>query len=205
MDISILVKSLDFVTLQSGLLNNSRAPLGSEHPIISGIVLSIFGVVGLTIILNLFNAGVRKKLVDRDKLERIMRETKSWQKERMNAFREKDVVKQTELNKKSAYMSKMNLEMMVMNMRPMLITFVPLILIFYFVLPYLFSYTVALSPIPLNVFPGNFFHLTCTAEQIDGIVCKRENEVYLWAWYFLSSISISGIIMKITKTSMSFG
>jgi uncharacterized membrane protein (DUF106 family) len=96
------------------------------------------------------------------------------------------------------------MEMMQMNMRPMMITFVPLILIFYLVLPQLFSYTVALSPIPLNVLPGDFFHLTCTAEQaIDpNNICPKENALYLWAWYFLSSIAFSGIIMKLTKTTM---
>jgi len=27
----------------------------------------------------------------------------------------------------------------------------------------------------------------------------------LWAWYFLSSIAFSGIIMRLTKTSMDLG
>ena len=133
-----------------------------------------------------------------------MRETRAWQKERMAAMRSKDSGKVAELNKKSSYMNKMSMEMMQMNMRPMMITFVPLILIFYLVLPHLFSYTVALSPISLNVIPGGFFHLTCTAEQaLDSAnVCTKENALYLWAWYFLSSISFSGIIMKLTRTSM---
>jgi uncharacterized membrane protein (DUF106 family) len=77
-------------------------------------------------------------------------------------------------------------------------------MIFYFVLPTLFSYTVAVSPIPLNVIPADFFQLTCTAEKVADPenVCEQENALYLWAWYFLSSIAFSGIIMKITKTSM---
>jgi uncharacterized membrane protein (DUF106 family) len=90
-------------------------------------------------------------------------------------------------------------------MRPMMITIIPLLLIFYFVLPQLFAYTVAISPIPLNVLPGNFFQLTCVAEKVDGVICKQENELYFWAWYFLTSIAFSGIIMKITKTSMDIG
>lgn len=133
-----------------------------------------------------------------------MKETRAWQKERMSAMRSKDQAKIDQLNKKSAYMNKMSMEMMQMNMRPMMITFVPLILIFYLVLPQLFSYTVALSPIPLNVIPGDFFHLTCTAEQAldPDNICLQENALYLWAWYFLSSIAFSGIIMKLTKTTM---
>jgi len=186
------------------LIGKGRGALGSDDPIVKGTILTLFGVTGFGIILNLFNSLIRKKLVDRTKLKRIMTETKTWQKERMAAMRAKDQVKISQLSKKSSYMNKMSMEMMQMNMRPMMITFVPLILIFYLVLPQLFSHTVALSPISLNIFPGNFFHLTCTAQQADDStnVCTQENALYLWAWYFLSSISFSGIIMKLTKTSM---
>jgi uncharacterized membrane protein (DUF106 family) len=154
--------------------------------------------------LNLFNAAVRRKMIDPIKLKRIMKETRGWQKERMAAMRSKDQAKINELSKKSSYMNKMSMEMMQMNMRPMMITFVPLILIFYLVLPVLFSHIVALSPISLNIIPGDFFQLTCTAEQAADIenICTKENALYLWAWYFLSSIAFSGMIMKLTKTSM---
>ncbi|RNJ77786.1 MAG: DUF106 domain-containing protein [Nitrosopumilus sp. H8] len=192
------------IFLQLDFLGGERGALGSDDPIIQGLILSMFAVSGFGILLNLFNAGVRKKMVDQVKLSRIMKETKAWQKERMSAMRSKNQEKINELSKKSSYMNKMSMEMMQMNMRPMMITFVPLILIFYFVLPLLFSYTVALSPISLNVIPGDFFQLTCTAEQAADAthVCETENALYLWAWYFLSSIAFSGIIMKLTKTTM---
>jgi uncharacterized membrane protein (DUF106 family) len=202
MEFIIIMHFLESILLQGDFLGLHQGPLGSADPMIKGMVPSMFGIIGFAILLNLFNAVVRRKLVDQEKLKRIMRETRAWQKERMAAFRAKDKEKQAELNKKSAYMTKLNQEMMQMNMRPMMITFVPLILIFYFVLPPLFSYTVALSPIPLNVIPADFFELTCTAAKVDGEVCQHENELYFWAWYFLSSVALSGIIMKITKTSM---
>ena len=201
---------LDSVFLQGddggifGFIGKGRVALGSDDPIVKGIIPTLFAVTGFGILLNFFNSVVRKKMVDQTKLKRIMKETRAWQKERMRAMRSKDQAKTAELNKKSSYMNKMSMEMMQMNMRPMMITFVPLILIFYLVLPQLFSFTVALSPIPLNVIPGDFFQLTCTAAQAADPehVCTQENEIYLWAWYFLSSISFSGIIMKLTKTSM---
>ncbi|MCY4490021.1 MAG: EMC3/TMCO1 family protein [Thaumarchaeota archaeon] len=209
MELDIILLFLDGLFLQDdgGLfdfMSGRAGALGSDDPIISGVIASMFAVSGFGILLNLFNAGVRKKMVDQTKLKRIMKETKSWQKERIAAIRAKDQAKTNELNKKSSYMNKMSMEMMQMNMRPMMITFVPLILIFYLVLPQLFSYTVAVSPIPLNVIPGEFFQLTCTAEQAADSehVCTEENALYLWAWYFLSSIAFSGIIMKLTKTSM---
>jgi len=209
-DFNFVAQFLDSIYLQGenggifGFLSNVRGGLGSDDPIVKGVIPTLFGVTGFGIMLNFFNSTVRKKLVDQTKLKRIMKETRTWQKERMAAMRAKDHGKTDQLNKKSSYMNKMSMEMMQMNMRPMMITFVPLILIFYLVLPQLFSFTVAVSPISLNVVPGNFFQLTCTAEQVidPENVCLQENALYLWAWYFLSSISFSGIIMKVTKTSM---
>ncbi len=198
---------LESIILQGDLFGITSGPLGSADPLIKGTIESMAGILGFALLLNLFNAGIRRKLVDQAKLKRIMRETRAWQKERMAAFRSKDEKKLADLAKKSSYMNKMNMEVMQMNMRPMMITFVPLILIFYFVLPPLFAYTVAISPIPLNVIPGDFFQLTCTAEQVADTehVCQEENAVYFWAWYFLSSVAFSGIIMKLTKTSMDLG
>jgi len=209
MEFDFILLFLDTIFLQEdggifGFMQNARDGLGSHDPIIKGAIPALFVVSGFGIMLNFFNAAVRKKMVDQVKLKRIMKETRGWQKERMAAMRSKDQAKTEALNKKSSYMNKMSMEMMQMNMRPMMITFVPLILIFYLVLPQLFSFTVALSPIPLNVIPGDFFQLTCTAEQALDVdhVCQEENAVYLWAWYFLSSIAFSGIIMKLTKTTM---
>ena len=205
MDFNFILLFIESIPLQFDFLGGEKGALGSDDPIVKGMILSMFAVSGFGILLNLFNSGVRKKMVDQTKLKRIMKETRGWQKERMAAMRAKDQARTAELNKKSSYMNKMSMEMMQMNMRPMMITFVPLILIFYLVLPQLFSYTVAISPIPLNVIPGDFFQLTCTAEQAldESHVCfGKENALYLWAWYFLSSIAFSGIIMRLTKTSM---
>ena len=210
MEFDFILLFLDTIFLQEdggifGFMQGARDGLGSDDPIVKGVIASLFAVAGIGVMLNLFNAAVRKKMVDQVKLKRIMKETRSWQKERMAAMRSKDQAKTDQLNKKSSYMNKMSMEMMQMNMRPMMITFVPLILIFYLVLPQLFSYTVAMSPIPLNVIPGDFFTLTCTATQAadtEHICFGKENALYLWAWYFLSSIAFSGIIMKLTKTTM---
>jgi uncharacterized membrane protein (DUF106 family) len=213
MEITIIFLFLESIFLQEGGIGDifggfgSSKGLGSDDPMIKGMIASLFAVAAFGVLLNLFNAGIRKKFVDQVKLRRIMKETRAYQKEKMAAFRAKDKEKQAKLDQKSAYMSKLTMESMQMNMRPLMFTFIPLILIFYFVLPALFSYTVALSPIPLNVIPGDFFQLTCTAEQAADLehVCEQENALYLWAWYFLSSIAFSGIIMKLTKTSMDIG
>ncbi len=206
-EFDLVLHFLDAVFLQGDFLGMREGPLGSADPIVKGVLPSALGILGISIMLNLFNSGVRRKLIDRVKLKRIMKETKAWQKERMAAFRSKDQERIASLNKKSSYMNTMSMEMMQMNMRPMMITIIPLLLIFYFVLPELFAFTVAFSPIPLNVIPGDFFQLTCTAEQVADPehVCETENAIYFWAWYFLTSIAFSGMIMKLTKTTMDLG
>ncbi len=206
-EFAVVLYFLDSVFLQGDLFGIREGPLGSADPIVKGVLPSALGILGISIMLNLFNSGVRRKLIDRVKLKRIMKETKAWQKERMAAFRSKDQERIASLNKKSSYMNKMSMEMMQMNMRPMMITIIPLLMIFYFVLPELFAYTVAFSPVSLNVIPGDFFQLTCTAEQAADPehVCETENALYFWAWYFLTSIAFSGMIMKLTKTTMDLG
>jgi len=209
-EFNFILNFLDLVFLQGDLFGiRGEGPLGTADPLVKGMLPSVFAVIGFSIMLNLFNAGVRKKLVDSVKMKRIMKETKTYQKARMAAFKAKDQPKIDELSKKSSYMNKMSMEMMQMNMKPMMITIIPLLLIFYFLMPTLFSYTVAISPIPLNVIPGDFFQLTCTAEKMAldvengiGPFCNTENEIFLWAWYFLTAIAFSGTIMKLTKTSM---
>jgi len=209
-EFNFILNFLDLIFLQGDLFGiRGEGPLGTADPLVKGMLPSVFAVIGFSIMLNLFNAGVRKKLVDSVKMKRIMKETKTYQKARMAAFKAKDQPKIDELSKKSTYMNKMSMEMMQMNMKPMMITIIPLLLIFYFLMPTLFSYTVAISPIPLNVIPADFFELTCTAEKMArdaaaglGPYCNSENEIYLWAWYFLTAIAFSGTIMKLTKTSM---
>ena len=206
MEFNIILNFIDALFLQMDFFGMREGPLGSDDPMVKGVVASMFAVAGFGILLNLLNSGIRRKMVDQVKWRRITKEVRAWQKERMAAFRSKDNERIASLNKKSSYMNKMNMEMMQMNIRPMMITIIPLMLIFYFVLPELFSYTVAVSPIPLNVIPGDWFELTCTALKVEETTyCQDENGIYLWAWYFLSSIAFSGIIMKLTKTQMDLG
>ena len=206
MEFNIILNFIDVLFLQMDMFGIREGPLGSADPMVKGMIPSFFGMVGFAILLNLFNSGIRRKMVDQVKWRRITKEVRSWQKERMAAFRSKDQERIAKANKKSAYMNKMNMEMMQMNIRPMMITIIPLLLIFYFVLPQLFSYTVGISPIPLNVIPGDWFELTCTAAKVaEAQYCGQENEIYLWAMYFLASIAFSGIIMKETKTQMDLG
>ena len=206
MEFNFILNFIDAIFLQMDFFGMREGPLGTDDPMVKGVIASMFAVAGFGILLNLLNSGIRRKMVDQVKWRRITKEVRAWQKERMAAFRSKDNERIASLNKKSSYMNKMNMEMMQMNIRPMMITIIPLMLIFYFVLPEMFSHTVAVSPIPLNVIPGDWFELTCTALKVEETTyCLEEHGIYLWAWYFLSSIAFSGIIMKLTKTQMDLG
>ena len=63
-EFSFVLHFLDSVFLQGDLFGIREGPLGSADPIIKGIIPSMLGILGFSIMLNLFNAGVRKKLID---------------------------------------------------------------------------------------------------------------------------------------------
>ena len=118
LDFNSILLFLDSVFLQGddggifGFFGQDRGALGSDDPLVKGLIPTMFAVTGFGILLSFFNSAVRKKMVDQTKLRRIMKETRAWQKERMAAMHSKDQAKAAELNKKSAYMNKMSLEMM---------------------------------------------------------------------------------------------
>ena len=79
-EFNFILNFLDLVFLQGDLFGIREGPLGTDDPIVKGMLPSAFAVIGFSIMLNLFNAGVRKKLVDSVKMKRIMKETRAWQK-----------------------------------------------------------------------------------------------------------------------------
>ena len=212
MDIGLgaMLLFLDSIVLQEGgffTFMTGGQGLGSDDPLIKDAVAATFTVAGFGILVDVINSVIRKKMIDGVKMRRILKETRAFSKEKIAAYRSKDQEKINKLNKKSAYISKLNMEMMQMNMRPMIITIVPFMLLVLMVLPFLFSYTVATSPVSLNVIPGDFFMMTCTAEQAadPDSICKQENDIFLISWYIISTMAFSGIMMKITKTDWGTG
>ena len=92
MDFNFILLFIDSALLQlpDFLGGEGRMALGSDDPMVKGLILTMFAVTGFGILLNVFNSAVRRKMVDQTKLKRIMKETKAWQKERMAAMRAKD-------------------------------------------------------------------------------------------------------------------
>ena len=69
-EIGVIFGFLDTIFLQGdlfGIRGEQGGPLGSFDPIIKGMALSCFAMIGFSILINFFNAGIRKKLVDQVK------------------------------------------------------------------------------------------------------------------------------------------
>ena len=83
MDFNFILLFIDSALLQlpDFLGGEGRMALGSDDPMVKGLILTMFAVTGFGILLNIFNSGVRRKMVDQTKLKRIMKETKAWQKQ----------------------------------------------------------------------------------------------------------------------------
>ena len=60
-EINFLLYFLDVIFLQADPFGMKRGSLGSANPIITGVLPTVFGVIGFSLIVNLFNAGIRKK------------------------------------------------------------------------------------------------------------------------------------------------
>jgi uncharacterized membrane protein (DUF106 family) len=169
--------------------------------------------------MNFAFAMLRKKTTDIEKMNRVMKETNEWRKQYTDAIKKQDKHRIEELKKRQAYVNKMALEMQQQQMRPMFIYMIPSFMIWIFLFPAIFGGTVALSPIYIP-------WIMCSDENVqtdaqprldengqptinpdDGSIvnqgpCKLPGEVYLWGWFLITSFAFSGIISKVTKTSM---
>jgi uncharacterized membrane protein (DUF106 family) len=182
------------------------APQYTKHPIFPDIVSAMIVSALISIGMNYAFALLRKRTTDMGKMTKVMKETSEWRKQYTDAIRKQDKVRVEELKKKQAYVNKMTMEMQQQQMRPMLIYMMPSFLLWIFVFPSIFGATVALSPI-------HFPWITCSDEnvrldqQVDNNgqprgACSVPGEVFLWGWFLITSFAFSGIISKITGTSM---
>ena len=182
------------------------APSYTKHPIFPDLFSAMIVAALISIGLNFAFALLRKKTTDIDRLSKVMKETNEWRKEYTDAIRKQDKVRISELKKKQAYVNKMSLEMQQQQMRPMMLYMIPSFMLWILVFPSIFGQTVALSPLHIP-------YLMCTDEnvQIDTVldengqpkgVCNIPGEVFLWGWFLITSLGTSGLVAKITKTSL---
>jgi uncharacterized membrane protein (DUF106 family) len=181
-------------------------PHYTKNPIFPDMVSGLIVAALIAISMNFAMALLRKRTTDIDKMNRVMKETNEWRKQYTDAIRKRDKVRVEELKKKQASVNKMTMEMQQQQMRPMLIYMMPSLMVWIFVFPAIFGSTAGLSPIQIP-------WITCSQEnvQLDQQVdadgqpkgaCSIPGELFLWGWFLITSFAFSGIISKVTKTSM---
>ena len=186
------------------------APQYTKHPLFPDMFTAMIVAALIAIGMNFAFALLRKKTTDIEKMNKVMKETNVWRKQYTDAIKKQDKVRVAELKKKQAYVNKMAMEMQQQQMRPMLIYMAPSFMVWIFVFPAIFGQTVALSPIEILWIMCNEQNVK-TDTQIDENgepkgSCSISGEVYLWGWFLITSFAFSGIISKVTRTSMpSFG
>jgi uncharacterized membrane protein (DUF106 family) len=182
------------------------APQYTKHPLFPDMVSAMIVSALISIGMNYAFALLRKKTTDIGKMSKVMKETNEWRKQYTDAIKKQDKPRIEELKKKQAYVNKMTMEMQQQQMRPMLIYMMPSFLLWIFVFPSIFGATTAVSPIHIP-------WIMCTDQnvkldqQVDASgqpkgACNVPGEVFLWGWFLITSFSFSGIISKITGTSM---
>lgn len=178
----------------------------TKHPIFPDLVSAMVVATLIAIGLNFAFALLRKKTTDIDRLTKVMQEQKNFSKEYRDAIKKQDKERINELKKKQAYMTKMGMEMQQQQMRPMLLYMIPSFMLWILVFPSFFGSTVALSPLHIP-------WVMCNEEnvKIDSTVddsgekkgaCNVSGEVFLWGWFLITSLGTTGIIAKLTKTSL---
>lgn len=182
------------------------APTYTKHPIFPDLVSSMIVATVISIGLNFAFALLRKKTTDIDRLTKVMQEQKNFNKEYRDAIKKQDKQRISELKKKQAYMAKMGMEMQQQQMRPMLLYMIPSFMLWILVFPTVFGSTVALSPLHVP-------WIMCTSDNVakDTVLddkgqpkgaCTIPGEVFLWGWFLITSLGTSGIVAKLTKTSL---
>ncbi|HLN34159.1 MAG TPA: EMC3/TMCO1 family protein [Nitrososphaeraceae archaeon] len=182
------------------------APTYTKHPIFPDLVSSMIVATVISIGLNFAFALLRKKTTDIDRLTKVMQEQKNFNKEYRDAIKKQDKQRISELKKKQAYMTKMGMEMQQQQMRPMLLYMIPSFMLWILVFPTVFGSTVALSPLHVP-------WIMCTSDNVakDTVLddkgqpkgaCTIPGEVFLWGWFLITSLGTSGIVAKLTKTSL---
>ena len=181
-------------------------PHYTKNPLFPDMISALIVAALIAIAMNFAMAMLRKRTTDIDKMNRVMKETNEWRKQYTDAIRKRDKVRVEELKKKQASVNKMTMEMQQQQMRPMLIYMMPSLLVWILVFPAIFGSTAGLSPIQIP-------WITCSQENVqldqqadtDGQpkgACSIPGEIFLWGWFLITSFAFSGIISKVTKTSM---
>lgn len=192
---------INIVITPMAVLQDLTDAIPTEPPLSSVFILVVAFLVSLASTL------VSRKMIDIDKLKRLTRETKKYNKLRMEMIKTADSKLKLKYERNADRMRKVQSELTMMNMKPLMIMFLPMIL-FFIVLSGFFSFSVtdgqfmggnipAVIPFALpEYFPfPRFFDLGKNVKNLDGwgnVFIPN----YIW-WYFGGSLAFGSIFRKV--------
>ncbi|MFW9903401.1 MAG: EMC3/TMCO1 family protein [Candidatus Thorarchaeota archaeon] len=192
--------TINIVTIPMAVLQDLTEFIPTEPPLSSVFILLVAFFVSLASTL------VSRKMIDIDKLKRLTRETKKYNKLRMEMMKTADSKLKLKYERNADRMRKVQSELTMMNMKPLMIMFLPMML-FFVVLAGFYSFKVtdgqlisgkipAVIPFALpEYFPfPNFFALGKMADVPDWGHVFIPN--YIW-WYFGGSLAFGSILRKV--------
>ncbi|MFX0123308.1 MAG: EMC3/TMCO1 family protein [Candidatus Hodarchaeota archaeon] len=184
------------------VLQDITEAIPTTPPLSSIFILVVAFLVSLTSTL------VSRKMIDIDKLKRLTRETKKYNKLRMEMIKTADSKLKLKYERNADRMRKVQSELTMMNMKPLMIMFIPMIL-FFIVLSGFFSFSINTEGIATGNIPAVIpFDPTFGFETIlifpigkNAIVPGwGDKQVfvpnYIW-WYFGGSLAFGSILRKV--------
>jgi uncharacterized membrane protein (DUF106 family) len=142
-------------------------------------------VVAEALGVNCLYAVGRRKFTNIEKMRRYNAEMKAFRSEMSVAQKAGDKPKMDKLKKKQQQMQKMQAEMSMDNLKPTLLFMLPLLGVYYLVSSFIKNATLAVAPIPLQLF--NY---------------GPPLEVPFFWWYMICSFTFSGIITRLFGLSL---
>lgn len=157
----------------------------------AGVNIDSTLIVTLTALgLGLLTNVLTRRFVDLEAERRMKAEINQHNKELRQAVKNKDKGKEDKLRKKDLQIKKMSAKVQTARLRVTGLTFIPFIALYYLMANFLggFNVIVAYSPVPIPYIINEF------SPGLGG-------PVTLFWWYFLSSITFSGLLTKLLRTS----
>jgi uncharacterized membrane protein (DUF106 family) len=156
---------------------------------------SIFILI-VAFFVSLFSTLISRLMIDVDKLQRLTRETKKYNKMRMQMLKTADTKLKLKYERNADRMRKVQSELSMMRLKPLMITFIPLMLFFLLFSNY-YNWDVtgnlpAIIPFPL---PEQLLFRIGNYTELEGWGKVFVPE-YVW-WYFGGSITFGSIFQKI--------
>ena len=170
----------------------------AKDPLFPDMITALVFATLVTIGMNLSYSLVQKRLVESEKMKKIMKQVKELRSQLTLArFRKNS----DEFNKIRIHLNKLHAESMQLQFRQSLIFIIFSSVLGLIVYPVFFGETTDLSPIQIP-------WITCNSQNVQSDVkidkngeplgpCSVPGEVYLWAWFTISAFAFSGNARKI--------